>query len=146
MNLITILEDNIKKEQRKNWYLYLSIEKYLLEKYFDWIELEIDIKNMTLHGKGLLNIGSRKHEILLSYSPFYKYRYDRIYLKDSTIKYNNKIHLYGDLSLCLYHPSIDKPILKTIPLYRMIPWISEWIIFHEQWKKYGIWLGREIQH
>lgn len=146
MNLITILEANIKTEQRKNWYLFLILEKYFVEKYFDWIKLEIDIKNKSLIGKGILNIGSKKYKILLSYSPFYLYRYDRIYIDDSTIKYNNKIHLYRDLSLCLYHPIIDKPVLKTIPLYKMIPWVSEWIVFYEQWKKYGVWLGREIKH
>lgn len=146
MNLITTLEENIKREQRKNWYLFLSVEKHLVERYFDWIKLEIDTKNRALYGKGLLNIGGKKHEILLSYSPFHKYRYDRIYINDSTIKYNSKIHLYGDLSLCLYHPTIDKPIFKTIPLCKMIPWISEWIIFYEQWKKYGVWFGREIKH
>ena len=50
------------------------------------------------------------------------------------------------MSLCLYHPIIDKPYLQCIPLYKMIPWITEWIIFYIQWKKYGVWLGREIKH
>lgn len=146
MNLITILEENIKKRERKNWYFFLSFEKYLVEKHFNWIELKISPQDKSLIGKGVLDIGSKQYEILLSYSPFHKYRYDRIYIKDSTIKYDNKIHVYGDLSLCLYHPVIDRPIFQTIPLYRMIPWISEWIIFYEQWKKYGVWLGREIKH
>lgn len=146
MNLIAILEDNIRKEQRKNWYLFLSIEKYLVEKRFDWIKLEMDIKNKSLYGKGILNIESKKYEVLLSYSPFNNFRYDRIYIKDSALEYDRRIHVYSDLSLCLYHPIIDKPIFKTIPLYRMIPWISEWIIFYEQWKKYGVWLNDEIKH
>ena len=51
-----------------------------------------------------------------------------------------------DLSLCLYHPIIDKPTFRIIPLFQMIPWISEWIVFYEQWKKYGVWLGKEIKH
>lgn len=37
-------------------------------------------------------------------------------------------------------------LFQKIPLFRMIPWITEWIIFYEQWKKYGIWLGKEIKH
>jgi hypothetical protein len=28
----------------------------------------------------------------------------------------------------------------------MIPWITEWIVFYEQWKKYGVWFGAEIKH
>jgi len=38
------------------------------------------------------------------------------------------------------------PAFRTIALFNMIPWISEWIVFYEQWKKYGVWLGREIKH
>lgn len=146
MSLITTLEKNIKKEQRENWFLFLSIEKYLVEKHFSWINLKIDSKLKALYGKGVLNIGNRKYEILLSYSPFYNFRYDRIYINKPVIKYDDKIHLYRDLSLCLYHPVIDKSKLQTIPLYRMIPWISEWIIFYKQWQKYGVWLGQEIKH
>lgn len=146
MEIITTLEENINITHRKNWFLFLSVEKFLLENYFDWIKLKINHIDKSLTGKGILNIGSKRYEIVLSYSPFYKYRYDRIYVKDSSIEYDNKIHVYEDLSLCLYHPVIDKPLFQTIPLYKMIPWISEWIIFYEQWKKYGVWLGKEIKH
>ncbi|MEK6511851.1 hypothetical protein [Myroides odoratimimus] len=146
MSLIETLVVNTKKEQKKNWYIYLSIEKFLVEKHFNWLNLEIDTKNKSLCGKGILNIESKKYEILLSYSPFYRYRYDRIYIKNIDIKYNNDIHVYGDISLCLYHPIFDKPLFKTIHLYKMIPWITEWVIFYEQWKKYGVWFGKEIKH
>jgi hypothetical protein len=146
MSIITTLEENIKKEHQKNWYFFLSLEKHLVELNFDWIELAIHEKSKSLIGKGKLRIGDKNYNILLSYSPFHNHRYDRVIIDDSTIKFNKHIHLYNDLSLCLYHPVIDKPYLKTIPLYKMIPWISEWIIFYEQWKKYGVWLGKEIKH
>lgn len=54
--------------------------------------------------------------------------------------------MYGDLSLCLYHPIIDKKPSETIALFTMIPWISEWCIHYEEWKKYKVWLGKEISH
>src|SRR5690606_34959282 len=132
MNIITIMEANIKKEHQKNWNSFLSLEKYLVESHFDWIELLLNKKDKSLIGKGHLLVNNTKVEILLSYSPFHSYRYDRIYINDSSIEYNDEIHLYRDLSLCLYHPVIDKQYLKTIPLFRMIPWISEWIIFYQQ--------------
>ena len=146
MNLIAILEENIKSNHKKNWYSFLVIEKLLAEKYFEWIYLKIDEKSKSLIGKGVLNIEGKNYEVLISYSPNYNFRYDRIFINDKSIKFNNEIHLYKDKSLCLYHPIFDKPVLKFIPLYKMIPWITEWIIFYEQWKKYGVWLGDEIKH
>jgi hypothetical protein len=146
MNLIAILEDNIKLNHKKNWLSFLLIEKLLVEKHFNWICLRIDNQSKLLIGKGTLNVEGKDYEVLLSYSPYNKYRYDRIYINDKSIEFNNEIHLYGDKSLCLYHPVFDKPKLNTIPLYKMIPWITEWIVFYEQWKKYGVWLGDEIKH
>lgn len=146
MNLITIMEELINKYHRENWDLFLSVQKDLVEKQFDWMELMIDRKNKQLIGKGDLTIASRKFPIILSYSPFNMNRYDRIFISDGEIKYHRDIHVYGDLSLCLYHPQIDQGPFRKIPLVKMMPWISEWIVFYLQWKKYGVWLGKEIKH
>ena len=147
MDLITILEENIRKRNQQNWFPFLIAQKALVEKYFNWLNLSIDVKNKSLEGKGILNIGEKSYSIQLSFSPFFPYRYDRIFVQDKSIKYNDNIHLYAvDLSLCLYHPIIDQPVLNKIPLFKMIPWISEWIVFYEQWKKYGVWFGKEIKH
>ena len=147
MDLITILEENIRKKNQQDWFPFLIAQKALVEKYFNWLNLSIDVKNKSLEGKGILNIGEKSYSIQLSFSPFFPYRYDRIFVQDKSIKYNDNIHLYAvDLSLCLYHPIIDQPVLNKIPLFKMIPWISEWIVFYEQWKKYGVWFGKEIKH
>lgn len=146
MNLITALEANRISEIKKNWYVFLNIEKSLVEKHFEWLDLRILANKKTLFGKGTLNFEKEIYEIEIYYSPFYNFRYDRVYIKTKSIKYNDDIHLYGDLSLCLYHPVIDKPLLRGIPLYKMIPWIIEWIILYEEYKKYGVWLGKEIKH
>ncbi|SHG07004.1 hypothetical protein [Chryseobacterium vrystaatense] len=147
MNLITILEVNTKRENQKNWFSFLVVQKALVEKYFDWINLSIDTKERTLKGTGTLHFGEKSYSIRLAFSPFYPFRYDRIFIDDKSIVYDNDIHLYAnDLSLCLYHPIIDQPLLTKTPLFKIIPWISEWIVFYEQWKKYGVWLGKEIKH
>jgi hypothetical protein len=146
MNLITILEADYLAKNKKNWYVFLSIQKYIIERHFSWLNLEIKNDIKALYGIGFLNINGKDYHIELYYSPFYEYRYDRIYIKDKSIKYNDNIHLYKDMSLCLYHPIIDKPKLQIIPLFKMIPWITEWIIFYNQWKKYGVWLNKEIKH
>lgn len=146
MNLITILEANIIAEHKKYWFIFLTIQKYLIEQHFSWLNLKIVDNDKTLYGSGLLQVNGKDYHIEFSYSPFYQYRYDRIFIKEKSIIYNDKIHLYRDMSLCLYHPIIDKPKLQLIPLYKMIPWITEWIIFYNQWKTYGVWLGKEIKH
>lgn len=146
MNLITALEASRISEIKKNWCVFLNIEKSLVEKHFEWLDLKIHHQSKVLFGKGTLNFKNKKYDIELYYSPFLSYRYDRIYIKDKSIKYNDDIHLYKDLSLCLYHPIIDKPILRGIPLYKMIPWITEWIVLYEKYKQYGVWLGKEIKH
>lgn len=146
MELITILEGSVKLNHQRNWYIFLSIQKFYVEKHFNWLELNISEGTRSLIGKGVLIMDSKKHTVLLSYSPFNAFRYDRIYLDDKSIKYHKDIHLYADLSLCLYHPIVDQSVLKKLPLFSIIPWITEWIIFYEQWKKYGVWLGKEIKH
>lgn len=146
MELITILEENTKKEHQKNWYVFLSVQKFMIEEHFKWIKFVINYKKKSLIGRGFLNIENKKYEILISYSPFHNHRYDRIFINDTSIKYNNNIHLYSDHSLCLYHPSIDQSVFSKISLFQMIPWISEWLVHYELWKKYGVWLGKEIKH
>lgn len=146
MRNITILEDCIRHNQQKNWYLFLCIEKQLVETNFDWLQLKINEHSRTLNGFGSLSIAGKKYKVELSYSPFNRHRFDRIFIKDEAIKYNREIHLYTDNSLCLYHPVIDKPLFRTIPLVEIVPWITEWVVMYEQWKKYGVWLGKEISH
>ncbi|WP_111308559.1 hypothetical protein [Confluentibacter sediminis] len=146
MNLITTLENKRINDNKANCYTFLNVEKYLVENYFDWIKLEISHNKKYLVGKGSILIGVKTYRIEILYSPHLENRYDRIYIKDKSISHNHAIHLYGDLSLCLYHPIIDKPIYGSIPLYKIVPRITEWIINYEQWKKYGIWLGKEIKH
>jgi len=146
MNLIIALEDNIIKSQRENSLIYLHVQKYFVEKYFSWISLEVIPSERKLYGNGMLSLGTDRFHVEVNFSPFYPYRYDRIYIKDKSIKYNDNIHVYRDLSLCLYHPLIDKPLLGSIPLYKLIPRISEWCVCYKEWKKYGVWLGKEIKH
>lgn len=70
MNHITVLEENIKRENQRRWYLFLSLEKFLIEKNFDWLKIFINEKNKSLIGKGELKIGGKSYNILISYSPF----------------------------------------------------------------------------
>lgn len=147
MNLITILEVDKINQYKKNYYLNLTIEKYLVESHFKWLKFEL--KGKVLCGKGNLIIGAKKYKVELYYSPFFyenTRRFDKIYIKDKRITYDDDIHVYKDLSLCLYHPIIDKPRLGQIPLIKIIPRITEWCIHYEEFLKYGVWLGKEIKH
>lgn len=141
-----ILEGDIKRDHQKSWFAFLNLQKNLVEKHFEWLNLKIDLKERILVGHGTLNIEDKPYKIKVFYSPYYKYRYERIYIENQSIKYNDAIHLYKDLSLCLYHPTVDQAIFNKIPLFKIIPRIGEWIVFYEQWKKYGVWMGKEIKH
>jgi len=146
MDIIGIMEGSLRGTHKKHWLSLLLIEKILIEKYFPWLNLIINYKSKSLVGKGTLIINNKRFNIVVSYSPYNVGRYDRIYIQDSNIKFNNNIHLYADKSLCLYHPIFDKPLFGYIPFIKMIPWITEWIVFYQQWKKYGVWFGDEIKH
>jgi hypothetical protein len=146
MDAITILENRVLSYDQKNWFTFLLVQKQIVERYFNWLLVEIDYGKRVLKGKGLLKLNGKSYSVSLSYSPFFPYRYDRILIDDESIKYNDKIHLYLDMSLCLYHPVVDQSPFNKIPLYQIIPWITEWIEFYLQWKKYKVWLGREIKH
>jgi hypothetical protein len=147
MNLIITTENKRVENYKKNYKILFEIEKYFIEKNFDWIKIEINGK--LLMGKGNLKTGKKTFPVEIHYSPFFFDsfgRFDLIRIKDVTLKYNKDIHVYRNLSLCLYHPIIDKEPSETIPLVRMIPWITEWCVHYEEWKKYKVWLGREIKH
>ena len=146
MRDITNLEANIRAEHQRNWHVFLHIQKQLVANSFDWLQLVISYRTKSLLGQGTLVIGGRSYFIYLAYSPFKPFRYDRIYVNDKNIKYHDDIHLYADMSLCLYHPRIDQAVVEKIPLFKLIPGISEWIVHYQQWKKYGVWLGKEIKH
>ena len=143
MNRIIITESSLDK-YRKSCYTFLLIDKVITEKHFDWLNLKIE--DDKLIGNGNLRINSISYKIGLIYSPFLPFRMERIYVMRPQIQYHKDIHLYGDLSLCLYHPIVDNPNGEIIPLVRMIPWISEWIVYYQEWKKYHVWLGKEIKH
>jgi len=144
MNHITTLENRIIEDYQKYYGINLSIELLLIEKHFEWLKMTIEGK--VLSGRGVLKVVNKSYVVDVFFSPFLSGRFERIYIRDSSIKYNRRIHLYNDLSLCLYHPIVDRPNFKIIPLYKMIPWITEWCVYYEEWKKYGIWLGKEIKH
>ncbi|HRP37522.1 MAG TPA: hypothetical protein PLS50_06980, partial [Candidatus Dojkabacteria bacterium] len=131
-------------ECKKNYQEFLFVQKVLVELSFPW--LDIVIKNKVLIANGTLNLLGDSYDVKMMFSPFFDYRFDRIYIKNAGIKFHPAIHVYNDLSLCLYHPTIDMPLLRTIPLVDMVSWIPEWCVHFREWKKYGVWLGKEIKH
>lgn len=144
MTHIEILENNLLEDYKRSADRLLYLEKTLVEYHYSWLNL-VQTKTQIL-GKGTIYVNKERFDILLRYSPFLPIRFDRIYIDRKDIEFSSKIHLYKDKSLCLYHPVLDKPLLKIIPLFKIIPWISEWCVHYLEWKKYGVWLGKEIAH
>jgi hypothetical protein len=144
MQYTTTMAGNIITECQENYSAFLFVQKELIKRHFTWLSVNIVGKFLTC--SGTLIVSGISYEVKITYSPFLPFRFDRIFLKNAGIRFNHKIHVYGDLSLCLYHPLIDMRHDKTIPILEMIPWITEWCINYQNWKKYGVWLGREILH
>lgn len=144
MNVITIMEERRLQEYKDNWLINLIVEKQIIQERFNWLNLSIQGK--VLSGKGCITANGKKYCVEINYSPFFRFKMDDIHITNHKIEYHDDIHVYGDLSLCLYHPRIDKPVFGVVPLHKMIPWITEWCHFYEEWKKYGVWLGKEIKH
>jgi hypothetical protein len=137
-----MVNETVIADCKKNYNYFLFAQEALVRQHFTWLELNVISK--LLKCTGVLNISGHRFDVTINYSPFFDYRFDRIYIKGIT--YHRKIHVYGDLSLCLYHPIQDMPLLRTIPLVEIIPWITEWCIHYLEFKKYGVWLGKEIVH
>lgn len=146
MKSIQISDHNIKEDNCTHWISFLETHRYLAEKKFGWLNWHLNRKHWLLEGSGKIIIDKQTYTIKIWYSPFFPNRYDRIFITSPFIEYNDKIHFYRDLSLCLYHPVFDVPQGQIVPLYRIIPWISEWIINYKKWQKYGIWFSNEIAH
>lgn len=144
MSLIEITQTDLTSDYKKNCSRLLTYEKYLVDHHYDWIQLSQEPLKLT--GSGELKINNDIYQITLYYSPLFPLRFDRIYITNRKIEYNSAIHIYKDGSLCLYHPIFDRPLFRIIPLFKMIPWITEWCIHYEEWKKYGVWLGKEFKH
>lgn len=140
----SLIEKAIFENYKSNCSINLILEKNLIEQKFNWLKLKIVNKSIIAEGK--LYLGKKWFEIEIYYSPLYPYRFDRIFIKNEKIIFDDRIHVYGDLSLCLYHPQIDKSPFEIIPLYKLIPRVTEWCIHYENFKLYKVWLGKEIKH
>lgn len=127
-------------------YIAPYIQKEYVDKNFPW--LQTVVKDGKLLGKGKIKPKGckKKYEILVSYDINDTGRKERVFiLNDSKIKFGTTPHLYPGNSLCLYYPK-DLPQHLELNFVDIIPWISEWLVMYELWKKYGIWLANEIKH
>ena len=130
---------------KENYLTALYLEKYLVEDNFKWFQCEV--KNKALVGAGQLKpLGCRnEYKVEIYFSPFFRQRFDRIWIRNPQIEFNKNIHMYYDCSLCLYYPD-DIPPNQVLHLKTIIPWISEWVVKYEFWQKYKVWIGKEVKH
>lgn len=141
---VNTIEKIINENYKSNYRLNLILEKHLVELNFDWLKLRIS--NKAIIGSGRFYLEKKYYDIEINYSPFFLYRNDRVYLRSENFSFDERMHVYSDLSLCLYHPVIDKSPYQIIPLYKLIPRVIEWCIYYENFKLYKVWLGKEIKH
>ncbi|PRX57529.1 nucleotidyltransferase [Flagellimonas meridianipacifica] len=127
-------------------YIAVHIQKEMIDKHFPW--LKTFVSDGVLYGKGKVRPSGckKEYEIGIKYDPNIIGRKERVFiLNDSTIKFGKTPHLYPGNSLCLYYPR-DLPLYLDMNFVDVIPWISEWLVSYELWKKYGVWLAKEVKH
>lgn len=137
---------NTRPIQDSKNYLAAYIQQKLVESNFPW--LQTVVKDGKLLGKGKIKPKGckKKYEILMVYNINETYRKERVFiLNDNQIQFGKVPHLYPGNSLCLYYPK-DLPLHSDLNFVDVIPWISEWLVMYELWRKYGVWLADEIKH
>jgi len=55
-------------------------------------------------------------------------------------------HRWKEGSLCLFHPRRFKWTDRCLVASYIIPWVTMWLYFYEQWLDLGVWLGPEVPH
>jgi hypothetical protein len=55
-------------------------------------------------------------------------------------------HLYGDSSLCLFHPGVFNWHGRRTLARCIVPWTTMWLYFYEKWQELGVWFGPEVPH
>ena len=69
-----------------------------------------------------------------------------VHVLNPELPYDRKAHMFADKSLCLYFPK-EQPWSSTMNLSTtIIPWTSEWLVYYELYKHFGVWLGPEAEH
>lgn len=134
-----------RKVLNKN-YVAAFIQKEYLDRNFPWLKTVIIDGRLLGKGKVKPNGCKKEYEVLVEYDINKEGRKERVYvLNDSHIKFGKTPHLYPGNSLCLYYPKDLSPQLD-LNFADVIPWISEWLVMYELWKKYGVWLADEVKH
>jgi len=158
-----IMADPFNPLHNSNWSINLHVQKYLLEKYFDW--LTWDIRRKQLKGLGVLNTPDlmQSYTVEFSFSPP---RLPKVFILDPLIPFSDDIHLYPNqtgppYALCLcYNPDHMYPLWNDQqpddPIYlwpnhlflvnTIIPWTVEWIMCYENWWHFGKWEAPEVLH
>lgn len=128
----------------KAQYRELVFQKMRIQKNFPCFKCTL--QNDTLKCHGLITPDETRETYKISILKKY-YDPPKVFIKSPIIEEpNSKIHRYNDKSLCLYDWR-DKPWKKHYLIdEKLIPWISEWIIFYELYKETGEWLGPEAPH
>lgn len=127
------------------------------EEYWDLVVQKLDVTQC--YPKSITNIYSSVLDVTLNISDssylnkysakiIYTPNKDPIsYILSPEIKPSPKIHMYPNLSLCLYDPCEIQYRHKFSVAREIIPWTIKWIHYYEVWMINGNdWIGPETPH
>jgi hypothetical protein len=67
------MEDEVVAACRKDYRLFLFAQLELARQHFSWLKLSL--KGRMISGSGILEVGGRRYQVDLSYSPFFQFRF-----------------------------------------------------------------------
>jgi hypothetical protein len=62
------------------------------------------------------------------------------------IKIPKHVYRNNNDALCLYYPGVVDWKALFFLRDKLVPWISLWLLYYEQWLETGIWYGDEYEH
>lgn len=122
-------------------YAYLISQQKLIEKHYDFLKCHIEKNVLKCTGWVQPEGSSQAYKILIEYVVG---REPKTTILHPDIQPNRHIHMYRDRSLCLSYSSDMKWNERTAVFAHTVPWVIEWIVFHELYLINGNkWLGPE---
>ncbi len=116
-----------------------------IKKYYPQFTTSFKKELLKVHGWIQPTSRSDNYEFQLKYH--FKSHVDVKILSPELIKNEkgeNIPHMYNQESLCLFHPSFGEFKFSYLIANTVIPWISLWLYYYENWHTTGEWLGGGI--
>lgn len=121
----------------------LILEKKLLERHYSFVSVKVVDQTLICRGAYKPTEYSENYEYKIKFKIGER---PKVHVITPTIEYNDDIHVYKDLSLCLFYPNDFSFTYKSHLYNTIIPWTHEWFVFYELYLITGKWQHPHVKH